>query len=237
MDIDLLELGLTKVQAEVYLALLEEPEQTGGELAKKLNLDRSFTYNILKSLARKGLVSYIVKNKKQVFYASDPENFIKELEEKMKMAVTIVAKLKSIKKKSTETRTTVYQGKQGLRTYLREILKAEEIHILDGGNYPKILDILKFDYPHYVKEMKSKKTKVKVITSQKNREILNNIFEDTAKIRTLENLTHNAGIIIINNKISFHSGKDRPTLTVIEDKNIVNTMSTYFNHLWQIAKE
>lgn len=236
MDIELSEFGLTKAQSEVYLALLQEPEQTGGDLAKKLDIDRSFTYNVLKTLSRKGLVSYIVKNKKQVYYASDPENLIRELEEKRNSALLIVKKLKTIKKKSTETKTKVYQGKQGLKAHLRDILSSKEINILDGGNYPKILDVLKFDYPHYINEMRKNKTTIQIITSKNNLKILKNILGNFAEIRTFENLKHNAGIIITNNKISFHSGKDKPTLTVIEDKNIVSTMNTYFQKLWITAE-
>ena len=49
MDIkELTELGLTENQARVYLSLLREPEQTAPELAKKLSIDGSFAYSILK---------------------------------------------------------------------------------------------------------------------------------------------------------------------------------------------
>ena len=43
----LTEIGLTKNQAKVYLEILKTPEQTGGEISKKLSIDRSFAYGIL----------------------------------------------------------------------------------------------------------------------------------------------------------------------------------------------
>jgi len=66
----LIEIGLTKNQAEVYVILVKYPELSGGEIAKKLSIDRSFAYSILKRLVDQGLVGYITKGRRRVFYGS-----------------------------------------------------------------------------------------------------------------------------------------------------------------------
>ena len=68
---ELVEIGLTKNQAQVYLELTKNPEQTAGNIAKKLSIDRSFAYGILNSLVDKGLVSHITKENKRVYYNID----------------------------------------------------------------------------------------------------------------------------------------------------------------------
>jgi len=46
---ELVESGLTLNQATIYLELLKHPEQSGGQIAKKTSIDRSFVYGILNS--------------------------------------------------------------------------------------------------------------------------------------------------------------------------------------------
>src|SRR3989344_2186615 len=68
-------IGLTKGEAKVYLALIELGSTTVGPLVKKANVAYSNIYEILNRLVDKGLVSYIVKSKTKYFQAASPKSF------------------------------------------------------------------------------------------------------------------------------------------------------------------
>ena len=77
----LMELGLTKNQATVYLALIKQQEQRAGTIARTVSMDRSFVYSILNILIHKGLVGYIIIENKRWFYACHRVNLMKIIED------------------------------------------------------------------------------------------------------------------------------------------------------------
>ena len=68
MNTEVLErIGFTKGEAKVYFALLELGESTIGPISKKSNVTVSKTYPILDKLTQKGLVTRVIKFKKNHF--------------------------------------------------------------------------------------------------------------------------------------------------------------------------
>jgi len=63
-------LGLTEGEAKVYLSLLELGSSTIGPIIKKANIASSNVYDILNRLLKKGIVSYILKQKIKYFQES-----------------------------------------------------------------------------------------------------------------------------------------------------------------------
>src|SRR3990167_3898812 len=88
MDIRILEeLGLTKGEIKVYLALLKISPTSTGLLAKESQVSRSKLYIILDKLEKKGLASHIEKENITYFSASEPSRikvYLKEKEDKLK---------------------------------------------------------------------------------------------------------------------------------------------------------
>jgi len=60
----LLESGLTRNEAKVYLELSKKGESSANQIAKELGIDRTLTYTILNHLIEKGQVTYIKKENK-----------------------------------------------------------------------------------------------------------------------------------------------------------------------------
>ena len=236
---ELIELGLTKNQAEVYIALVKKPEQTAGQLAKKLAIDRSFVYGILGSLIDKGLAGYITKENKKIFHALDPENLVKEIEEKRAKALKTIEKLKQLKKLTKEEIIVkVYEGKAGLKAYIRDFLESDIFHTLGGGGQLSILEALKYEYPHYLKKLSKKKMKGQIITSSKNAPKLKKLFKKTqVELRTLENIESQANFTIFKDKLAIYSAEEKPFVIIIEDKTITNALKNYFDALWKVAEK
>src|SRR3989344_4820509 len=166
MDIEasLKKLGLSGNESKVYLELLKRGSISANELAKKLGFDRTLTYQVLNNLAEKGLVNYIVKENKKYFEPSKPENLLNPIKEKESLALSIIPQLKSIEKiQEQEQEVKVYEGKNGLRVLLEDVLKSKNVFIF--GATGKSYDILKFELPHLIKKAKNKGLKGKMITS------------------------------------------------------------------------
>jgi len=236
---ELVEIGLTKNQAKAYLALIKEPGQNPGGLAKRLSIDRSFLYGILNSLIDKGLVSYATKENKRVYYASDPENLLKEIEEKKRKTFEVVRKLKTIEQETKEKRQVrVYEGKSGLKAYVRDILDSTHIDILGGGGKLEVLETLKSDFPHFLRQLKKKKIKGRLLTSTKNKKKMKELYQNSkVSIKTLEGLKSEVNFAIFKKKIAIYVAEEKPFVVIIEDKKIADALKKYFDILWDGAKK
>jgi len=83
MNLELLEeIGLTKGEIKVYLTLLKIGETTTGKIIETAQISSGKIYEILDKLIKKGLVSYIVKEKTKYFTASNPNRILDYLKEK-----------------------------------------------------------------------------------------------------------------------------------------------------------
>lgn len=126
------ELGLSEAEAKVYLALIETGSTLAGPIIKKTGLHRGTTYQILQRLKEKGLVSSIIKGKKQYFEPVSPNRLLDVLKEREERLQEIIPLLNQKLKESKEKQEiTVYYGFKGVRSILDRML--EELN--PGGEY------------------------------------------------------------------------------------------------------
>ena len=69
------ELGLTTREAEIYLTILQRGKVTMKDLMEALDIHQPQLYNVLASLARKGLIRVSVGRPK-VYIANDPRSVV-----------------------------------------------------------------------------------------------------------------------------------------------------------------
>ena len=84
MKENLVKLGLSKAEAEIYLFLIKNKAQSAGKIARETRLNRSSTYSILNQLIDRGLVNIFVKNGIKNFQAAKP-SALKNLFEQKKI--------------------------------------------------------------------------------------------------------------------------------------------------------
>ena len=235
---ELTEIGLTNNQAKVYLELVKRPEQTGGEIAKKLLIDRSFTYGILNSLVEKGMIGHIIKENKKVFITTNPENLLKEVEEKKNKISKIVEELKKIKSEENEEKSVeVYEGKAGIKAFVREFLESEEFSTLGGGGTIDIIELLKYDYPKYLREFENKDIKGRLITSKTKKKQMTKIYKKAVQIKTAERLKSDVSFTIFDNKIAIYSAEKKPYVIMIKNKNIAESLKAHFENSWKNSEK
>jgi len=135
-------IGLTKSEIAVYLALLELGPSTTGAIIKKSKIASGKAYIILDKLILKGLVTYTIKSGTRSYQAKDPENLLeylkqkeKELEQKEIQLIEIIPKLKEkYQQYKDKVITETYEGIKGFKSFygwtLKELEKGDTINIL-----------------------------------------------------------------------------------------------------------
>ena len=88
MNLEILEqIGLTKTEIKIYLALLKLGQTTTTNIVREAEIHASKVYEFLDKLIQKGLVSYVIKSNKKYFTAASPvflKEFMREKENKIK---------------------------------------------------------------------------------------------------------------------------------------------------------
>ncbi|MEK6960064.1 MAG: helix-turn-helix domain-containing protein [Nanoarchaeota archaeon] len=117
-------IGLTDGEVRVYLALIKLGPSTSGPITDVSGVSSSKIYNILDRLMKKGIVSYIIKEKTRHYQAEDPikiKEYVTKRDsefQKQKEAIDLLvpqlrSQLQSVK---TKSEVQIYKGFGGVKT-------------------------------------------------------------------------------------------------------------------------
>ena len=238
-------LGLNEIDVKVYLALLEIGESLASDIAKRIKVPRGSIYDILERLQNEGLVSFIVKDFKKYFFASEPRTIVENLDNTRDKISQILPDLEEIRQKPKfeEVKSEVYDGQKGLQTILSMILEEKELYVLGASR--KSSEVLPYFLPQWMKQRIKRKIKVTII------------YNDTLEIRksvkeNSEYLGVNKGwnfkflkiknysplmTLVFGNKIGLIMWrKEHPSAILITNKDTSETYKEYILTLWKIAK-
>lgn len=117
------EAGLTDGETRTYLALLELGSTTIGPILEKSGITRSIIYRILEKLIKKGLVSYITKEKTKHYQASPPNKLLdyvesreKEIQKNKNKIQEMIPQLILKQELAKKSEANMYEGFRGLTT-------------------------------------------------------------------------------------------------------------------------
>lgn len=235
---DLEKLNFTINESKVYLTLVKIGPSLAGSIAKQAQLDRSSTYNALKSLQERGIVSTLYENDRMIFIPEPPKKILDYYKEKQEIAHNIIPTLeeqfKFHKPKST---IKVYQGYKGLKSVFQNILDTcdatHPYHVLSSeGHFSKKM-------PYYAplfrkqKEQKKIKTKIIIRDSREKKSIgkyseYRSIPSDTSSPVTIN---------IYADKVAILLWEDTPQALLIQHPDVAKIFEEYFSFMWQHAKK
>src|SRR3989344_8533455 len=166
------EIGLTEKEIEVYLTLLDLGASPVNKIFEKTGIQRRNIYDLLNKLIEKGLITYIVENKKKYFQPKNPEKLLQyiddqkqKLEEKKK---EVNQSLSELKKKfnnlQVEQEAEIYRGLEGIKSILLDCLDAKEVLFI--GATGLVEEKLPYFWPHYNKKRIQKKVLWKLLLNQ-----------------------------------------------------------------------
>ncbi len=244
MNIDLLEdIGFTKSEIKVYLALLELGSSTTGPIVDKAKIASSKVYEILDKLIEKGLASYIISAGTKHFEAAPPKRLKDYMEEKKSKLKQQEQKLDSLlpelELKQTLSKyksdATIYKGKKGLETALQDVLKTLKKGETHYAFTVGILDDWTNNFFNHHYRLRAKKgIKNKTIFSEAGRENYESrkgtpFFEG----KVIGQATSPATVNIYGNKVNLRMGLSNESICIIiNNKELAESFLAQFNTLW-----
>jgi len=240
MEKELREFGLTDREVKVYLALIQLGTALVQDISRKAGTYRTYTYEILKSLMEKGLVSYFIKSSKQYFEVAEPEKLLNILKEKESKINDILPELKNLYKSTKEKpKIEFFIGKEGIKTVLDSLIKTNQ-EILVYGSTKKQISLLDFYFPNYIKRRIASKIKIKVLT-EKSKETFHQKEKDEEELRETRFLPTGiefpTATNIYGNKVAILSLEKEPIGLIIDNEEIAKTQKIIFELLWKIAEK
>jgi len=237
------EIGLTKGESEVYLTLLEVGETTTGKIIEEAQISAGKVYQILDKLIKKGLVSYIIKDKTKYFSASHPnrildllsekEKEIKKKEEEVKQILPSLIKSYEYDKKTNET--TLFKGLKGIQTAIFEMLENSDKEIYAMGITTSKDERFNILWEKWHKEREKRKIKCKCLFSEIKKEYSKKIKSmKYTEIKIIKGITPSA-ITISKEYVLIQTYKDDVECLLIKNENIAQSFKTFFETMWNSA--
>ena len=241
------EIGLSQNESKVYLAMLRLGSDTVLGITKKSGVHRSNVYDVLGKLMEKGLVSYVVKEGKRMYQATEPEKLIdilreskEDIERKEKMVQGILPALNAIKPLfGKKSQVTILEGAEGIKTiFEQKINDGVTNYVIGAYTEPYILE-------SYLQRWHRRRVKAKI----KDKMLFKHNDKERAKaLKKLpytecRYLAHKAftspvAINIWGNKVALVIGlEEEPLAIFIENEAIAKDFLDYFHLLWDMAHE
>ncbi len=237
------EFGLSEAEAKVYLALLETGSTLAGPIIRKTGLHRGTTYQILQRLKEKGLVSSVVKGKKQHFAPADPYRLMDVLDERKERLQDILPALKAKLEASKEKQeVTVYYGIKGIRSVLDKML--EELNpdgeYFDFGVSGMFREIMGPYWDNWQKKKRRYKIKSYVIFNEELKKENPKLLQDyhgKARFHPKEFSSITDTMIYKDSVILFIWTAKPPIAVCIKNKDNALSYTNSFRLMWKHAKK
>lgn len=240
------EIGLTKGESKVYIALVKKGPTTVGPIVKESGVAYSKIYEVLERLIKKGLATSITKEKTRVYNGALPHRIKEYLEEKKKTIEQQEVQLGTLlpeigrlqKEKGEEFEAEVFTGWKGVRTAFERFIDLYK----KGQPY-------KFFYYYDKETVEQSDAFFKKLAPQykKKHVLFKGIAEERYKTSGIAEYIGNAeirytkfpvpaNIEILGEHILITSWK-KPTTIYIKNKDIAQQYESYFDHAWKEAKK
>lgn len=241
------EVGLSKNEAKIYEALLEEEELSVSEISTKAKIHRRNVYDSLNRLLEKGFVFELLQKKENMFKAVDPKKLMEILKEKEDQLEKVMPKLISIyKAHPREEEVYIYKGIEGWKNYLRDILNVGKSVCAIGGKGSWANERLQGMMEEFKKETEKNNIDFQVLFDYEVKgnikDILQNIPKCDHRFLPKEYSTSSAidiygDRIVIHSKIGLKEFDEDTSFTVIVNQEIADAFRTWFKFMWENANK
>ena len=241
------ELGLTKGEAKVYLALLELGPSTKSSIVRKSRVSPSIVYEILERLMNKGLVSSVFIEKIRYFEANEPSfllQLVKEEKRKAKKKEKIARSLIPLLKLKREVGkkflllTKVYEGVKGFKAMLQEVekdLKGREEWLAMGVTSYKRNQFNRL-WVNWHKRVRPKyKVKARFIFCEKGTDYFKALKKTPlSKVRYIPSKS-SVCVTVVGNKTLVMKYTDPPSFLLIKNEEMAKFLKDVFEIMWRNA--
>ena len=241
------QIGLTKSEIKVYLALLRLGQTTAGPIVDEAKVTRSKIYDILERLKNKGLVSYIIKESTKYFSTADPHNLLEYLNKKEQGIIKDKQAIKQILPElmlqqsmaKEEKIAEIFIGLKGMENAFNVLIERvnskDTYYAFGAGKGEDPPKIQRFFERLHEKRIK-KKVKSYIIFNEASRGLFQS--QEKSKLVEAKYLDHTtpAAINIYKDVMTISLFLKEPITFLIRNKITADSFKEYFKVMWEIAK-
>jgi sugar-specific transcriptional regulator TrmB len=235
MEKILSELGLSKNESKIYLALLKYGSMQLKDITKTTNLYRQNSLESIDKLNFRGLISISYAGKRKIYSAVSPERLRILLEEKEKRLESILPELLSITAQAQKPKIEIFSGREGLKTILNdEIAVGKTMHAIQS---PETVEALTGDYLSISRERRWRAgITMKIIYSNKDKK-----YGEKAKkypktqVRYLDEDLDKVTTDVYGDRTVLVFGS-KPTILRIIDAEVARRFLRFWKLNWEKAK-
>ena len=235
--------GLLKVEAEVYVYLLQKTGESGGsKIASGTSLHRQYVYIALEGLMNKSLVEAVTFGKRSKYKACPPSEIEKITRKKSVAASDLVHELNKISAIHNDQDFEVLQGTKQIRRfemdYVYESVNGEEEYII-GGHSQGFSELMGEELKEYLDEKNKKQIKVHYLGARSEEDLYKKSIgylpnQESRFLKDLpQGVTHT---VIRKDTVLFFSFLTPPLVYVIKSKTVAENYRQFFMMLWHTAK-
>jgi sugar-specific transcriptional regulator TrmB len=234
-------IGLNESEAKVYLTNLELGPSPAHILVKRSGFSRPATYQAIDLLVEKGLLTYVLRGKRNLYIAESPDRLLHVGEAQLKDAQTKVNDLSSVL-------DTLKMMQRGDRPVMRFVEGLEGLHIIlrdladtKPDSTTEIVNIDALNKVFTAEELKSVQGILANFKASGRALLAGNVsfVRSGVEARILpSNIFNFSGdLIAYGNKLAVVSYKDKLIGVLIESQVIADTFRVLFDLAWIGAKE
>lgn len=241
----LLNIGLSQNEATILISLFRNGSMKVGDLARDSVLNRTTIYGVLKTLARRGLVSSFVQYGITEYKAIEPAllpNYIdrqkEELDNKKKEIESLLPEIKKLQRlNNILPSVTFFEGVEGVKQAYEDTLmnnQEKQIYVFSGPDA-----VYKELGKEYVNYYVNKRKELKIVCHQiagttDTSKIVQNLDKQSLRISKLipEQFTFDTEIIAYDDRVVFISlSHAKLVAMIIIDEAISGTFKKIFNFI------
>lgn len=242
---ELIGLGFNKNEAKVYLALIRFGKADARTLIRETKFHKNIVYDNLEKLIDKGLVSFILEGRKQIFQIAYPDSLVdffenkqKELDEQKNNAEKISKEIgKIVDKLPSGSVATIFRGIKGVRSFYNLTLEKAKEYVVFGAPQESIDLMGELFWRNYNTKRIAKKMNARMIFNPSIRTYGETIKNKFTEVRYFERdfepmtETHVQGDIV-----AIIVWTKEPILFLIKDKLVAESYTKFFEKMWKSAK-
>ncbi|KKW43306.1 MAG: Transcriptional regulator, TrmB [Parcubacteria group bacterium GW2011_GWA1_56_13] len=231
------QLGYTRDEAKVYLAALGLGESHVSDIAQKVRRPPSSVQVIINKLHKDGLMNFYVRKRYKYWVAENPTRLIARLREREDSVRSVMPQLEALQhEREQKPRIKIFEGVDEIRLLYDDMLetKTHILAIIPWDDWIRLLgrgfmeDFIEKRVKHYlhIRLLIPNTAVAAELRSRDASELRETRYvPDDAPIRTTVLLYGaKAAVVSLNRKL--------PTAVLIEDADVHETLSVFFEELW-----
>lgn len=228
-------LNLSADEAAVYTAALELGQASIQKIARKSAVKRTTLYHFLPELIERGLLQETRKKKRNVYSAIHPKQLVELEKVRLKELEQMMPEMLAVYNKSaTKPRVTFFEGTEGIKEALTDLLRVGE-SMIGWADFSFRQSVLKDFFDIFAQERADRDIGYKAIVRQ-TPEAIAWEKKNTRHLRDfkyIQSEPFNTETLVYGNHVMFLSYQKNAFAVVIEDPNVAATLRIAWQQLWE----